>query len=122
LNSCYALPVSRNGEHCEKAVALLREHKPEELAGGVDTLGRIARLTGQHAQALDYHRQALELIRAAGDRFEEPGILDRLGQSHAALGEHAAARTAWRQAIEIYQDQHRAEDARRIQTQLDGLT
>jgi hypothetical protein len=40
---------------------------------------------------------------------------------HTALAEHNAARTSWGQALQLYQVQHRDDDAKRIQKELDRL-
>jgi tetratricopeptide (TPR) repeat protein len=71
------------------------------------------------AEALTYLLRALVLRREVGDTYHEANALDRLGFVYTALGQPQQAREAWNEAMIIYQAQLRADDAGRIQGQLD---
>jgi tetratricopeptide (TPR) repeat protein len=109
--------------HCQAALTLYRRHHDRVgEATTLDSLGYLAHRIGQYDQALDYYQQALTLYRALGDIYYETDTLDRLGQTHAALGHHDQARDTWQQALQLYQDQHRVDDAQRVQKQIDELS
>jgi tetratricopeptide (TPR) repeat protein len=108
--------------NCEAALTLARSHHDRELeATTLDGLGYIAHNTGHRTQALDYYRQALDLLRELRHDYHEADTLERLGHTHRALGNHDMAQVTWRQALELCQAQQRADDAERIQQQLDAL-
>jgi tetratricopeptide (TPR) repeat protein len=107
---------------CEAALAILqRVHEPQAEAGTLDSLGYIAHHTGRHHDAIDYYQQALTVFRDIGNIYESANTLDNLGHPHLALGRPEKARAVWREALEIYRDQGRAQDADRVQRQLDAL-
>lgn len=105
---------------CETADTLLRDLHDTGggLAANLDSLGYIARQTGQYDQALRYYQEAITLNRETGDVYSEADTLDMLGHIHATLGHHDQARDAWQQALTLYRSQHRTDDADRIQQQL----
>ncbi|RSM50068.1 tetratricopeptide repeat protein [Amycolatopsis balhimycina DSM 5908] len=108
--------------HCTAALALHRDHGDSHAeADTLDSLGYIEFHTGHHASAIQYYRAALTLYRDRGNTFQVADTLDRLGEPHAALGHDDDARTVWREALEMYRQQDRAEDAERVQRQLDAL-
>ncbi|MEU4769648.1 tetratricopeptide repeat protein [Actinosynnema sp. NPDC023794] len=109
--------------YCEAALALCRRHNHREAeADTLDSLGYLAHLTGHLDDALDYYQQALVLCRTIGHTYYEAGTLDYLGQTHASLGNRDQARHAWDQALRLYRNQHRANEAARIQRLLHAVT
>jgi tetratricopeptide (TPR) repeat protein/transcriptional regulator with XRE-family HTH domain len=66
---------------------------------------------GSYPQAIDYHRQALELNRQLGDHYAEADTLARLGDAYEAAAEPDSARDAWRQAVAILRDLHHPDAA-----------
>ncbi|SEQ99394.1 DNA-binding transcriptional activator of the SARP family [Lentzea xinjiangensis] len=120
--------AARLGEHeraraqCLAALAIYRAHDdPSGEAGALDTLGYIAHHAGDHAQAVDHYRQSLALQRQLIYDYGIAEALAGLGAPHAALGQHDEARAVWQEALEIYRQQGRAEEAQRVQRQLDAL-
>ncbi|MGQ0775107.1 MAG: tetratricopeptide repeat protein [Pseudonocardiales bacterium] len=106
----------------EASFALCRRDRClEGEAVALDSLGYLANLTGEHAQALDYYHQALALYNGLGDVYSEANTLDCLAQSYAALGRYGHARRAWQHAVELYETQHRTNDAERVLQQLNAL-
>ena len=66
---------------------------------------------GSYPQAIDYHRQALELNRQLGDHYAEADTLARLGDAYEAAAEPDSARDAWLQAVAILRDLHHPDAA-----------
>lgn len=66
-----------------------------------DSLGYAHGNLGDHRQAVDCYRRALDLLRSGGYRYQEAATLTRLGDAHEAEGDGSRARRAWRQALEI---------------------
>lgn len=109
-------------EHCDAALALHRRHHNREgEANALDSLGYIDHHTAHHADAIRHYQRALALYRDLGNVYEEASTLDRLGHPYAALGHDEQARAVWQQALDLFRVQHRAEDADRVQEQLDDL-
>ncbi|MEV0682012.1 tetratricopeptide repeat protein [Actinosynnema sp. NPDC050436] len=105
----------------EAAVGLHR--RDDDRFGEVemlDSLGESTRLAGRPG-AVEHHRQALVLHRQHGITSFGTDSLDKLGHAHLAEGDRDAARAAWQEALERYQDQHRLNDATRVQQQLHDL-
>lgn len=108
---------------CEAALTMFRCHEYQDgEADTLDSLGYIAHRTGHQDQALDYYQQALALFKALGNTYNEANVLERLGNAEVALGHHDQAHDSWQKVMWLYQNQHRTEDAERIQRQLDDLT
>ncbi len=108
--------------HCEDALALcVRDDSSNSRAGCLDSLGYIEHRTGHHDLAIERYQQALSLLRDLGDVYRCADTLDNLGHPYAALGQSERARAVWRQALEFYRSQGRAEDAERVQRQLDAV-
>ncbi|MFT7871254.1 MULTISPECIES: AfsR/SARP family transcriptional regulator [Amycolatopsis] len=109
-------------DHCHAALVLhRRHHNPAGEADTLDSLGFIAHRTGDHRAAVDHYHQALTLLRSLGNTYQVANTLDAMGHPHAALGHPDQARAAWREALALYREQDRADDAARIQQQLDNL-
>jgi DNA-binding SARP family transcriptional activator/tetratricopeptide (TPR) repeat protein len=106
--------------HCEDALVLCQhDGGANSRANCLDSLGYIEHRTGHHDLAIERYQEALSLFRGLGSPYSCAATLDNLGHPYAALGQHERARTVWRQALELYQRQGRAEDAERVQRQLD---
>ena len=75
------------------------------------TVGDTHHYLGSYPQAIDYHRQALELNRQLGDHYAEADTLARLGDAYEAAAEPDSARDAWRQAVAILRDLHHPDAA-----------
>jgi tetratricopeptide (TPR) repeat protein len=87
----------------------------------LDSLGYIARHSGQLTRALDYYQQALTLFRQIGSTGDEAEGLEVLGEVHHALGRHPEARRAWQHALDLYRAQHRTTEAEHTRSLLDTL-
>jgi tetratricopeptide (TPR) repeat protein len=88
---------------CRRALALQRRHG-SELPSTVDSLGYVFRRLGRQREAAAAYARAVELYRAAGDRYHEADTLIHLGDAHHAVGSADRAVTAWRQAWAILDD------------------
>jgi tetratricopeptide (TPR) repeat protein/DNA-binding XRE family transcriptional regulator len=75
------------------------------------SLGDTHHHLGNYPQAIDYHRQALELNRQLGDHYAEAETLARLGDAYQAAAEPDAAQDAWRRAAAILRDLHHPDAA-----------
>jgi tetratricopeptide (TPR) repeat protein len=64
-------------------------------------LGRLRLLTGKPAVAVLFLRRAIELKRAAEDRFGEYEALSDLGSAYRALGRHGEAMTCQQKALSM---------------------
>jgi DNA-binding SARP family transcriptional activator/tetratricopeptide (TPR) repeat protein len=108
--------------YCQASLELHRKHNiVEGEAAAQDSLGYIDHHTGRHQAAIDHFQQALALFCVSDNTYEVANTLDKLGRTHAALGRHEQARAVWRQAFELCRQQGRAQDAERIQEQIDTL-
>jgi len=100
---------------CQAAIAVHRElaEKADKygMAETLRALGDTYRYLGNSPQAIDCHRQALELNRQLGDHYTEAETLTRLGDDYEAAAEPAAAQDAWRQAVAILHDLHHPDAA-----------
>ena len=73
------------------------------------------------SEAVECYRQALDLLRTIGHRYEQADTLTRLGDTHHAAGDLDAARDAWEQAQAIFEDlQH--PDAEQVRHKLKALS
>jgi len=66
------------------------------------TIGWYHTLLGDHHHALDYCRQALELLRVAGDPIAEASAWDSAGLAHLNLGQHEDAISCLRHASQMF--------------------
>ncbi|MFF2554896.1 ATP-binding protein [Nocardia sp. NPDC058058] len=108
--------------HCDTALLMCRRnHDGQGETEALHNLGYLEQLAGDHHRALDYYRQTLDQYRRLGHTYYEADVLDRVGESHVALDQRDSARTAWQQAERLYADQHRTDDAERIQRRLSEL-
>jgi tetratricopeptide (TPR) repeat protein len=93
-----------------EAIAIQREVADKEdkyvAAETLKALGDTHHHLGNYPQAIDYHRQALELDRQLGDHYAEAETLTRLGDDYEAAAEPDAAQDTWRQAVAILRDLH----------------
>jgi tetratricopeptide (TPR) repeat protein len=80
-------------------------------AEALKTLGDTHHHLRNYPEAIDYHRQTLELNRQLGDHYTEADTLTRLGDTYEAAAEADAARDAWRQALAILDDLHHPDAA-----------
>ena len=62
-------------------------------------LGEVSHRQGQHAQAAEYHRHALELFQGTGSRGGEAEALNGAGEALLATGQPAQARTCHTTAL-----------------------
>ncbi|TWP54328.1 tetratricopeptide repeat protein [Lentzea tibetensis] len=109
--------------HCEAALDVARTHRlhHEVEAATLDSLGYIAHQTGHHTTALSHYEHALTLYRDLSETYYAADTLNHLGDIHHALDLHDQARSAWQEALELYRAQQRADEADRVQQQLDAL-
>ena len=61
------------------------------------------------------------MLNAVGNTYYEATVLDFLGETELSLDKSAAAYTAFQQAMELYRSQGRADDADRVQRQLEKI-
>ncbi|GIE99508.1 ATP-binding protein [Paractinoplanes rishiriensis] len=71
------------------------------LTAALQNVGDVLSVLGQHAEAVDHHRQALAIARADGDRAQELDSLTCLGEAHARAGDHRRAVTEYRAALGV---------------------
>jgi DNA-binding SARP family transcriptional activator/tetratricopeptide (TPR) repeat protein len=105
---------------CQDSLALWSDDHddPGQRAHIHDSFGYLYRRLGDHAKAIDHYRQAVELCREAGSRYNETLTLTRLGDSFAAAGDRPAAERAWQQALDILTELHHP-DAAQVRARLD---
>ncbi|MDT8910043.1 BTAD domain-containing putative transcriptional regulator [Amycolatopsis sp. PS_44_ISF1] len=109
-------------EHCLAALELYRKtDAPYGESGVLDSLGYIAHLRGRHHEAIGHYQEALALQRQLDYPYGLAETLAALGQPYVELGRYGEARQAWQEALELYRQQDRAEEAQRIQAQLEAL-
>ncbi|MEV4314896.1 tetratricopeptide repeat protein [Actinocrispum sp. NPDC049592] len=107
---------------CTEALVLNRlHHNRDDEANALDNLGYIAHHTGAYAEAIERYHQALALHRELDDTYFTALTLEQLAFSHNALGQHEHAVAACQEALRLYLAQNCAEDAARVQNQLDAL-
>lgn len=75
----------RASEQYREAVELTDD--PRRQAYYLTNLASILAFQGRHADALPGYQEALDLVRASGDRRTEPTILLAIGQSRCVLGD-----------------------------------
>jgi tetratricopeptide (TPR) repeat protein len=85
---------------------LVEKEDKYATAETLKALGGTHHCLGNYPEAVDYHRQALELDQQLGDHYAEAETLERLGDAHEAAAEPDAAQDAWRQAAAILNDLH----------------
>ena len=93
---------------------MLNSYNKEDKYVTAETLGTLGDThhhLGNYPQAIDYHRQALELNRHLGDHYAEAETLARLGDAYEAAAEPDAAQDTWRQAAAILRDLHHPDAA-----------
>jgi tetratricopeptide (TPR) repeat protein len=66
-----------------------------------DSLGYAHHGLHRYERAVFCYRQALDVLRDIGDRYNEAGTRARLGDTYDAAGDKGAALDAWRQALVI---------------------
>jgi tetratricopeptide (TPR) repeat protein len=86
----------------------------------LDSLGYAHQHLGNHGEALDCYRQALDLCRAIGNRWEEAVVLTHIGDAHEAVRDTHSAITAWRAALATF-EQFNHPNAERLRAKLDRL-
>jgi tetratricopeptide (TPR) repeat protein len=59
---------------------------------------------GEHRAALEHGEQALDLVRALGDRGGEAAVLDTLGYAHHHLGHYRQAATYYHQTLDVFRE------------------
>jgi DNA-binding SARP family transcriptional activator len=90
--------------HCRQALALFQALGDRDgQAHTWDSIGSAHQRLGQHAEAIDCYRQAIDLFRDR-DRCQLAMSLVHLGESQLAAGDPAAARHAWNRALDILTD------------------
>ncbi len=96
----------RAGAECyDNAVPLLNEVRATGLtATALSNAGRAQDLMGEPEKALASYSEALEKVRALGDRTKEARTLNNLGVLHREMGEFQAALASFDQAMIIFQE------------------
>jgi tetratricopeptide (TPR) repeat protein len=89
-------------------------------ATALDSLGHLAQLTGQHAKAYDYYRQALTSFGGA-NAYHEAGTLDRFGEVCLRLARNEEARDVWARCLSLYRAQRRTAEAAQVRRRLAAL-
>lgn len=69
-----------------------------------DSLGYVYHQVGDHARARRCYRDAVDLFRRLGDKYNEASSLSRLGDVQMDTGDIAAARARWQEALAILSD------------------
>src|SRR5678815_3388840 len=73
-------------------------------ASSLDDMGRVNWLRGAFSQALEFHRQALTIRRALGDRRSIALSLANIGRVHHDSGNFKAAIAQFREALDLRRD------------------
>lgn len=89
---------AEQGTNLARAKELIEKALKAEPKNGayLDSLGWVLHKMGDHAQALTYIQQAIE-VSAEPDAT----LFDHLGDIYAALGDKSKAREAWRKSLEV---------------------
>ncbi|MFJ9007904.1 tetratricopeptide repeat protein [Streptomyces canus] len=75
----------------------------KQTAGALNAVGWYHTLLGQHVQALDHCREALDLLqREPGYDYGEADVWDSIGCAHHHLGQYEEAATGYRNALALY--------------------
>jgi tetratricopeptide (TPR) repeat protein len=77
------------------------EGEPENAAYR-DSLAWVLYRLGQHAEALEHQKKAIELSKTK-DKESDGVMYDHLGDIHAALGQKDDAAEAWREAVSAFE-------------------
>jgi transcriptional regulator with XRE-family HTH domain/tetratricopeptide (TPR) repeat protein len=86
----------------EQALELYREAgNAEGAAIALDSLGYICGRLSEHARAIEYFRESLELLSVHGNRYKAAEALEHLAEAYQATGDLRAAREALHQALAI---------------------
>jgi len=86
----------------------------------LDSVGYAYHLAGQHSEAVDCYRQALEVLRELDSRCDQATLLTHLGDALATAGDQGPANDAWQQAVDIL-DELRHPDASLVRSRLHSL-
>jgi transcriptional regulator with XRE-family HTH domain/tetratricopeptide (TPR) repeat protein len=88
----------------EQALALYREAgNAEGAATALDSLGYVCTRIGEHARAIEYFGESLQLLSVHGNRYKAAEALEHLAETHQAAGDIPAAQETLRQALAIYE-------------------
>lgn len=94
--------VDKTVQFCLRALAETSESGAGRAAT-CEELGQAYSRLGDHARAVSWYVQAVDIYRALGDGFYQAGALLGLGDAQRSAGETRAARAAWRQAAGIFE-------------------
>ena len=99
--------------HLNEAIGISRElGNSVEVGWHVGNLANLYWMQSRNQEALEMHKEALSLSRAAGDRFNEAAGLASVGCVHLQLGDHEQAECHLRQSISLTQELTAAADPR----------
>lgn len=88
----------------EQALALYREAgNAEGAATALDSLGYVCTRIGEHARAIEYFGESLQLLSVHGNRYKAAEALEHLAETHQAAGDIPAAQETLRKALAIYE-------------------
>jgi tetratricopeptide (TPR) repeat protein len=92
-------------EHLRRAHELFVGSRDDRgIASTLDDMGRVNWLRGAFGQALDFHRQALTIRRALGERRSIALSLANIGRVHHDTGNFKAAINQFREALDLRRD------------------
>ena len=92
-------------EHLRRAHELFdRSRDDRGIASTLDDMGRVNWLRGAFGHALDFHRQALTIRRALGERRSIALSLANIGRVHHDTGNFKAAINQFREALDLRRD------------------
>jgi tetratricopeptide (TPR) repeat protein/DNA-binding CsgD family transcriptional regulator len=95
----------RAGEYYSKALLLARqEDNPTMLAYSLNRVGNLHLNTERPAEALQYHREALQILERLGDRPGMAGTLDLLGMTNYLSGDLFAGTLYYRDATALFDE------------------